>query len=72
MKLQAFYEYSQVANRRGGGLLLIFRNFSDPELIKTPPRLFIFKKKNSDQDIFTPDLQYFQFFLSKYAYLTPI
>ena len=66
------YMYSHLANRRGGRLL-IFRNFSDPppELIKTPPLINI-QEKISDQDVFTIDLLYFQFFLGKNAYLTPI
>ena len=48
--------YSQVANRRGGRLL-IFRNFSDPRSLLGPHRLSIFKKK---------------FSLSENAYLTHI
>ena len=32
----------------------------------------IFKKKNSDQNIFTPDFLYFQFSLRENVYLTPI
>ena len=64
--------YSQEANRQGGRLL-IFQNFSDPpRSLLGPPRLLIFQKKVSDQDVFAIDLLYFQFFLSENAYLTPI
>ena len=70
MMMQFIDIYSQVANRRGGRLL-IFRNFSDPsDLIRIP--LTDFQEKGSDQDVFTPDLLYFQFFLSENAFLTPI
>ena len=52
--------YSQVANRRGGRSL-IFRNFSDPppRSLLGPPRLLIFQKKVSDQEVFAIDLLYF-------------
>ena len=44
------------------GRLLIFRNFSDlPGAYEDPP-LIDFEEKISDQDVFTPDLLYFQFF----------
>ena len=41
------------------------------ELIRNP-KLLIFEKNISDQDVCTPDLLYFQFFISENAYLTPI
>ena len=64
--------YFQVTDRRGGDVYQFFEIFpTPPELIRTP-RLLIFKKKNSVQDVFTPGLLYFQFFPSKNAYLTPI
>ena len=36
------------------------------------PPLIDFQEKNSDQDVFTPEFLYFQFFLIRNAYLTPI
>ena len=65
------WRYSHLANRRG-----TFINFSKffrpPRSLLGPPRLLIFKKKISVQDVFTPDLLYFQFFPSENAYLTHI
>ena len=55
-----------------GGRLLIIRNFSDPQGSLGPTRLIMFKKKVSDQDVFTIDLLYFQLFLRENAYLTHI
>ena len=64
--------YSQVANRRGGTFINFSKFFRPPRSLIGSPRLLIFKKKSSDQDVFTIDLLYLQFFLSENAYLTPI
>ena len=58
--------YSEVANRRGA-LINFSKFFRLPELIRTL-RLLIVMRRNIDQDVFTPELLYFQFCLSK----TPI
>ena len=65
-------KYSHLANRRGGTFIDFPKFFRPPRSLLGPPRLLIFKKKISDQDVFTIDLLYFQFFLGKNAYLTPI
>ena len=58
--------YSEVANRRGGAYWFS-KFFRLLELIRTL-RLLIVMRRNIDQDVFTPELLYFQFCLSK----TPI
>ena len=65
-------DYSQLANRRGDVYWFSEIFPTPPRSLLGPPRLLIFQKKFSDQDIFTIDLLYFQFFLGKNAYLTPI
>ena len=63
-------KYYQVANKRGGRLLL-FRNFSYPPTgaYQDPP--FIdFQEKISAQEIFTPDLLYF--FLASFQAKRPL
>ena len=52
-------KYSQVANRRGGTFINFSKFFRSPQSLLGPPRLLIFKKRISDQDLFTIDLLYF-------------
>ena len=63
--------YSQVVNRRGGALINSSKFFQPPRSLLGPPAYW-FSIKNSDRDIFTPDLLYVPFFLCENTSLTPI
>ena len=63
--------FFNLLKRRWGTLIVFWKIFRPPGAYKDT-LLIDFQDKNSDQDVFTPDLLYFQFFLRKNACLTPI